>query len=61
MYMSIGHIGVLIYIFTDEINGTSTLPRRGKNGDIARRSVSDSDMNGRNTPPGTRLDVMMGN
>lgn len=38
--------------FTDEINNSSTLPRRGKNSEIARRSASESDMNGRSTPPG---------
>lgn len=38
-------------LFVDEIN-SNTLPRRGKNTDVSRRSVSDADMNGRNTPPG---------
>ncbi|XP_052779878.1 membrane-associated guanylate kinase, WW and PDZ domain-containing protein 3-like isoform X3 [Mya arenaria] len=38
----------------DEINNSNTLPRRGKNGDVARRSISDADMNGRNTPPAYR-------
>ncbi|XP_052260917.1 membrane-associated guanylate kinase, WW and PDZ domain-containing protein 2-like isoform X4 [Dreissena polymorpha] len=37
----------------DEIN-SSTLPRRGKNTDVSRRSISDADMNGRNTPPAYR-------
>lgn len=37
--------------FADEIN-SNTLPRHGKNADVSRRSVSDADMNGRNTPPG---------
>ena len=50
----------IFHVFADDINGTNTLPRRGKNGDIGKRSVSDSDMNGRNTPPGTRVDVMYG-
>ncbi|XP_053377316.1 membrane-associated guanylate kinase, WW and PDZ domain-containing protein 2-like isoform X5 [Mercenaria mercenaria] len=35
----------------DEINNSSTLPRRGKNSESARRSASESDMNGRSTPP----------
>ena len=51
-------MSVMTPIISDDINNTNTLPRRGKNCDIARRSVSDSDMNGRNTPPGTRIDVM---
>ena len=38
-------------IFVDELN-SNTLPRRGKNADVSRRSVSDADMNGRQTPPG---------
>lgn len=41
-----------ICIILDEINNSNTLPRRGKNADVSRRSISDADMNGRNTPPG---------
>ncbi|XP_060571370.1 membrane-associated guanylate kinase, WW and PDZ domain-containing protein 1-like [Ruditapes philippinarum] len=38
----------------DEINSSSTLPRRDKREGSAPRSVSESDMNGKSTPPAYR-------
>ena len=57
IYMICLFLIFISWFISDDINNTNTLPRRGKNGDIARRSVSDSDMNGRNTPPGTSVDA----